>query len=97
MRIQKINAIFFRWFSAGSIILPDEQENLANPTDTCFRFCPEGNYWTRTASLRTARMYHGLAVLEGVLYAVGGHNADGRLEASREFSVHWFWTENTFS
>ncbi|VDI27305.1 Hypothetical predicted protein [Mytilus galloprovincialis] len=83
---------------AGSIILPDEQENLANPTDTCFRFCPEGNYWTRTASLRTARMYHGLAVLEGVLYAVGGHNADGRPMNTVEYynpdTDTWGFTES---
>ncbi|CAC5393671.1 KLHL9_13 [Mytilus coruscus] len=83
---------------AGSIIQPDEQENLANPTDTCFRFCPEGNYWTRTASLRTARMYHGLAVLEGVLYAVGGHNTDGRSLNSVEYynpdTDTWGFTES---
>lgn len=52
--------------------------NLANPTDVCFRFDPVGAYWTRIASLKQSRMYLGVAVLDGVLYAVGGSDTYGR-------------------
>jgi hypothetical protein len=62
----------------GSVLDKSDPGNLANPTDVCFRYDPLGNYWTRIASLRVARMYHAVAVLEGVLYAVGGHDENGR-------------------
>ena len=35
---------------------------------------PATNVWLPVAPMTTARAYHGVAVLEGMLYAVGGHD-----------------------
>nr|KAG5697610.1 hypothetical protein BaRGS_001035 [Batillaria attramentaria] len=60
----------------GSSVDMSNIYDMAIPTNRCYRYDPQGNYWTEIASMRMPRMYHAVAVLEGVLYAVGGqtHN-----------------------
>ncbi|XP_046369558.2 kelch-like protein diablo [Haliotis rufescens] len=61
----------------GSLVECSDPGDLANPTNTCYRYDPYGNYWTCVASMYHNRMYHGVAVLGGVLYAIGGQNEFG--------------------
>ena len=56
---------------------------MSNATNTCYRYDFKGNYWTVVAPMRWARMYHGVAVLEGVIYAVGGEESGSSGEAPR--------------
>lgn len=58
--------------TGGSVVDAKNPYNMANPTNACYRYDANGNYWTQVAPMRWPRMYHSLAVLEGVLYALGG-------------------------
>ncbi|XP_060063807.1 kelch-like protein diablo [Ylistrum balloti] len=69
----------------GSVLLKDDMENLANPTDVNFRYDPVSNFWARIASLRQPRMYLSVCILEGILYAIGGNDSYGRSLESVEF------------
>ena len=64
--------------AGGSIVTKDDPGNLSNPTDICFRYNPSAQCWSRIASLKTPRMYHATAVLEGVMYAICGQDYLGR-------------------
>lgn len=64
--------------TGGSTYSQEKPDNLANPTSTCFRYDPDKDNWSRISSLQTPRMYHGAEVLDGVVYAVGGHDYTGR-------------------
>ncbi|XP_067684796.1 kelch-like protein 28 [Haliotis asinina] len=61
----------------GSLVESSDPGDLANPTNICYRYDPHGNFWTRVASMYHMRMYHSVAVLGGVLYAIGGQNEFG--------------------
>ncbi len=54
-----------------------DPSDLANPTNVCYRYDVHGNYWTRITCMKNKRMYHSLAVLRGVMYAIGGQNELG--------------------
>lgn len=69
----------------GSVLIKDDIENLANPTDVNFRYDPVSNFWSRIASLRQPRMYLSVCVLHGILYAMGGNDPYGRSLDSVEY------------
>ena len=48
------------------------------------RYDPATNAWEAVAPLATERMNHGVAVLDGKLYAVGGYNDDDDFLSSVE-------------
>ncbi|XP_033746483.1 kelch-like protein 17 [Pecten maximus] len=75
----------FLFVIGGSILLKDDIDNLANPTDVNFRYDPINNFWSRIASLRQPRMYLSVCVLEGILYAIGGNDSYGRSLNSVEY------------
>ena len=53
----------------------DDPTNMALATNSCYRYDFGGNFWTAIAPMRCARMYHSVAVLEGVIYAMGGESS----------------------
>lgn len=75
----------FLFVIGGSVLLNGDTDNLANPTDVNFRYDPINNSWARIASLRQPRMYLGVCVLEGILYAIGGNDSYGRSLNSVEY------------
>ncbi|XP_021347664.1 kelch-like protein diablo [Mizuhopecten yessoensis] len=75
----------FLFVIGGSVLLKDDIENLANPTDVNFRYDPVNNSWAKIACLRQPRMYLSVSVLEGILYAVGGNDSYGRSLDSVEY------------
>ena len=42
-------------------------------------FDPIGNFWERCQPMRTARSRVGVAVVNGLLYAIGGYDGQSRL------------------
>lgn len=42
-------------------------------------FDPTGNFWERCQPMRTARSRVGVAVVNGLLYAIGGYDGQSRL------------------
>lgn len=42
-------------------------------------FDPIGNFWERCQPMRTARSRVGVAVINGLLYAIGGYDGQSRL------------------
>ncbi|XP_041350003.1 kelch-like protein 3 [Gigantopelta aegis] len=69
----------------GSTLDSDALENLANPTNVCYTYNYYQHAWTRIAPMSTKRMYHGVASLGGVLYAMGGENERGETLDTMEF------------
>ena len=63
---------------------PGDLANMALATNSCYRYDFGGNFWTAIAPMRSARMYHSVAVLEGVIYAMGGESS-----ASMATEDHW--------
>ena len=61
--------------AGGSLVDDDDPTNMALATNSCYRYDFGGNFWTAIAPMRCARMYHSVAVLEGVIYAMGGESS----------------------
>ncbi|XP_050413538.1 kelch-like protein 20, partial [Patella vulgata] len=62
-----------------------DEGGSSGPTNSCYRYSYTENYWSRTCDMEHARAYHGVAVLGGVLYALGGQDVSGRDLDSLEF------------
>ncbi|KAL5015932.1 hypothetical protein ScPMuIL_005521 [Solemya velum] len=75
----------YLYIIGGSVLISDDAENFNMPTKKCFRYDALTNGWATITPLQQARMYHSVAILEGVLYAVGGHNANSEPLKTAEF------------
>ena len=71
-------------FTGGSVVDPGDLANMALATNSCYRYDFGSNFWTAIAPMRSARMYHSVAVLEGVIYAMGGESS-----VSMATEDHW--------
>lgn len=69
-RQHHISAVFFDW--SNDSLLGDSL-NLVEVFD------PVGNFWERCQPMRTARSRVGVAVVNGLLYAIGGYDGQSRL------------------
>ncbi|KAK7101585.1 uncharacterized protein [Littorina saxatilis] len=69
----------------GSVVSEDDLYNMSNSTNTCYRYDFGGDFWTEIAPMRCPRMYHSVAVLEGVIYAMGGERSPVDQEMDHAF------------
>jgi hypothetical protein len=67
----------FSYSAGGSIVQRGDLYNLARATNTCFRYDFGADAWVEIASMLSPRMYHACAVVEGVIYALGGETGPG--------------------
>lgn len=63
-------------YVVGGFEVPDNDERV-RPTAVCHRFSLTRQRWEPMASLGRARCHHGVALLLGKVYAVGGQSTDG--------------------
>ncbi|XP_077535639.1 uncharacterized protein LOC144147389 [Haemaphysalis longicornis] len=63
-------------YVVGGFEVSDNDERV-RPTDVCHRFSLKRQCWEPMASLKHARCHHGVALLLGKVYAVGGQSTDG--------------------
>ena len=51
------------------------------------RFDPAANSWSPIASMGTARFAHAAAVIDGLLYAIGGNGDSGYLSSGERYDL----------
>ncbi|KAL8604119.1 hypothetical protein ACOMHN_047331 [Nucella lapillus] len=66
----------------GSLVRENDLSNMTEASRSCYRYDFGGDFWTAIAPLACTRMYHGVAALEGIIYAVGGETSDHCKDAS---------------
>lgn len=65
--------------SARSVELTDSSSPAGDSLNVVEVFDPIGNFWERCQPMRTARSRVGVAVVNGLLYAIGGYDGQSRL------------------
>lgn len=65
--------------SARSAQLTDSSSPAGDSLNVVEVFDPIGNFWERCQPMRTARSRVGVAVVNGLLYAIGGYDGQSRL------------------
>lgn len=79
-------------YVVGGFEVPDNDERV-RPTAVCHRFSLTRKCWEPMASLKHARCHHGVALLVGKVYAVGGQSTDGvfldSVEVYDPAADHW--------
>lgn len=68
-----MSLLIFDWSSADCLFLSGDSLNVVEVFD------PIGNFWERCQPMRTARSRVGVAVVNGLLYAIGGYDGQSRL------------------
>lgn len=61
-----------------------DNENNIKTLNTVEEYDPETDKWTTKASMPTARYYLGVAVVNGILYAIGGYDSDSKYSRAVE-------------
>lgn len=68
-----MSVLIFDWSSAVCPFVSGDSLNVVEVFD------PIGNFWERCQPMRTARSRVGVAVVNGLLYAIGGYDGQSRL------------------
>lgn len=88
--------------SLFSVLVPVKGRSLTQCVSSCPGdslnvvevFDPVGNFWERCQPMRTARSRVGVAVVNGLLYAIGGYDGQSRLSTVEVYNPETdTWTQ----
>ncbi|XP_023225750.1 kelch-like protein diablo isoform X1 [Centruroides sculpturatus] len=88
-------------YCIGGCDLEETQKGNIISTSSCYRFNYRNKSWFTMKTMHHGRMYHGVAVLFGMIYAVGGKDERKKLLSSIESyypdTDTWFEVKNPLS